>query len=173
MGEHTSTTVVMSHLLLVTLFAAMRSQPSLSKSRLEQFETWEDLKTKLAPGGRICCNVGGFASAERAINAMRAAFGSGNTAQAVHRCLSNHAGIWATLCCASSQNLALHAWPCEAVRDGCAGNVMVRNTATERMTANMLCMSGPFAVPGWTFQSHLGQTPPQLAPYTEGWAPII
>ena len=43
-----------------------------------QFETWEGLKAKLAPGGRVCCNVGGFASAERAINAMRAAFGSGN-----------------------------------------------------------------------------------------------
>ena len=45
---------------------------------LVQFETWEGLKTKLAPGGRVCCNVGGFASAERAINAMRAAFGSGD-----------------------------------------------------------------------------------------------
>ena len=50
---------------------------------------------------------------------------------------------------------------------------MVRNTATERMTANMLCMSGPFAIPGRTFDSYLGTTPPQLAPFTDGWTPVI
>ena len=50
---------------------------------------------------------------------------------------------------------------------------MLRNTATTKMTANMLCMSGPFAIPGLTFTSHLGEVPPQLAAFTEGWTPII
>ena len=74
--------------------------------------------------------------------------------------------------------LVLSMHPCGILCNSCvlcsAGNVsVVYVSPTRESTGNKVCMSGPFVLPGITFDSPHGPVPQELQPYTQGWQPVL